>query len=171
MEKRIARQERILDRQLEWIRASDSKIPPLAILNAAMLGALVALAPQFGCWTSVVWMVFGIYLGLSAISLMLLIFSVIPRMGGSKSSVIYFDSVRRVSLRSYRRQVRRLTDEDYFSDLIEQSYRNAKIAGVKFRRMRTAMALWIIAAIPWALTIYLFLNVKGCGGLEVSSPL
>ena len=164
MEKKIARQEKILDRQLEWIRASDSKIPPLAILNAAMLGAVVALAPQFGCWTAYVWAALIAYLALSATSLMLLILSVIPRMGGSKGSVIYFDSVRRVSLRSYRRQVRRITDEDYFSDLIEQSYRNAKIAGVKFRRMRTAMTFWIMAVIPWGVTLYLFLNVKGCVG-------
>ena len=171
MEKRIARQEGILDRQLEWIRASDSKIPPLAILNAAMLAAVVALAPQFGCWTTAIWLSSGAYAALFSGSLALLALSVIPRMGRSKGSVVYFDSVRRVSLRSYRRQVRRLTDEDYFSDLIEQSYRNAKIAGVKFRRMRTAMALWIFAAIPWALTIYLFLNVKGCGGLEISSSL
>ena len=85
-------------------------------------------------------------------------------MGGSKGSVIYFDSVRRVSLRSYRRQVRRLTDETYFSDLIEQSYRNAKIAGVKFRCMRTAMTFWIMAVIPWGVTLYLFLNVGDCTG-------
>ena len=162
MDERIGRQEKILDRQLEWIRASDAKMPPLAILNAAMLAALVALAPPIECWT-LLWAVFGgIYICALACVLLSLIYSIFPRMGGAKRSVIYFGSIGRMSARSYRRTVRRISDEDYFSDLAEQCYRNAEIARKKFFRVQVATIAVIISIAPWASMVFWFLTANNC---------
>lgn len=162
MKTRIARQEKILDRQLEWIRASDAKIPPLAILNAAMLAALVALAPPIECWP-LLWSVFGgIYVFALVCVLLFLIYSIFPRMGRAKGSVIYFESIGRMSARSYRRTVRRISDEDYFSDLIEQCHRNAKIARKKFFRVQVATIAVIVSIVPWGMMVLWFLTTSSC---------
>ena len=162
MEEKIARQEKILDRQLEWIRASDSKVPPLAILNAAMMASIATLAPPIECWTSL-WIVAGaVYVLALVSSLLFLIYSISPRMGRVKGSVIYFGSIGRMSARSYRRSIRRLSDETYFSDLIEQCYRNAKVARLKFRSVQVATFATIIAIAPWGSMVYWFLTANSC---------
>ena len=162
MEKRITRQEKILDRQLEWIRASDSKVPPLAILNAAMLAAMATLAPPIECWNSIWIVIAGVYVLALAFSLVFLIFSILPRMSGVKDSVVYFGSIGRMNPRSYRRAIRRLSDESYFSDLIEQCYRNAQIARKKFSRVQVATITLIISIAPWGSMIYWFLTTPDC---------
>lgn len=161
-DKRISRQEKILDRQLEWIRASDSKIPPLAILNAAMLAALVALAPPIECWTPLWAVSGGMYVFALVCVMSFLISSIFPRMGGAKDSVLYFGSVGRMSARSYRRTIRRISDEDYFSDLIEQCYRNAEIARKKFFRVQVATIAVIISIVPWGMMVFWFLTTSSC---------
>ena len=162
MDKRTDRQEKILDRQLEWIRASDSKVPPFAILNAAMLAAIATLAPPIECWPSL-WIVVGaVYILALVCSLLSLIYSISPRMGGAKESVIYFGGIGRMSARSYRRSIRRISDESYLSDLIEQCYRNAKIARTKFRSVRVATIAVIISIAPWASMVFWFLTANNC---------
>ena len=162
MEKRIARQEKILDRQLEWIRASDSKVPPLTILNAAMLAAVATLAPPFKCWDIQLVVFAGLYfLGLGG-SLSFLIYSIWPRMGRTKGSIIYFGSIGNMNARAYRRAVKRCSDESYFSDLIEQCYRNAKIARLKFIYVQRATFALLISLLPWGPMIWWFLTTGGC---------
>ena len=70
-----------------------------------------------------------------------------------------------MSSQSYRRTIRRISDEDYFSDLIEQCYRNAKIGRQKFFRVQVATVAVIISIAPWGSMVFWFLTANGCAEL------
>lgn len=157
LNEKIDRQEKILARILEWIRAADARFPPLAAMNTAMLGIIVALAIDVNKWTLMLVVVASVAAILLALSLICLALAMFPRIGGPPRSVIYFEIIKAMDSASYHTAINDLTETDYLSDLIEQSHRNAEIAHVKFRYVRFAMVAWFTAIIPWVSTLGLFL--------------
>lgn len=156
LKKRIQRQEKILDRQLDWIRAADAKIPPMAVLSAAMAASVAAVAPQSPQWTWYLYVGLGAFAGLLIMSLTCLICSALPRTKMA-NSVIYFRGISDTGQEAYKMAMENLSEESYFHDLIKQSYLNSGIASTKYRFMQVAMVAGILAIVPWAVTFYLFL--------------
>lgn len=153
----IDRQEKILDRLLEWVRAADNRFPPLAAINIAMLGIFAALAPDVSKWTLELISSVSIAASLLGISLIYLALAMFPRTKGPPHSVIYFEGIRRRTSESYHAAINELTETNYLADLIAQSYRNAEIAHVKFKYVRFAMIAWFVSIVPWSLTLYLLI--------------
>ena len=58
--------------------------------------------------------------------------------------------------KGYKSTMEELTDEDYLSDLIAQSLRNAEIARTKFSDIRISTSLAICAIVCWVPTLYFF---------------
>ena len=156
VEERIQRQEKIVDRQLEWIRASDAKIPPMIVLNVAMAASVATVAPPFSQWTLEVFVTFILFAVFLLLSLVFLIYSAIPQIRSTKS-VIYFRGILEMNQEVYKDAIKNLSAEWYFHDLIAQSYHNARIADSKYRVIQFAMLAGVGAIIPWFATFYLFL--------------
>ena len=153
----IDRQEKILARLGEWVRAADTRFPPLAAMNTAMMGIFAALAPGVSKWTPELISSGSIAASLLGTSLVFLALAVFPRTKGPPHSIIYFEGIRSRTSESYHATINELTETNYLADLIEQSHRNAEIAHVKFRYVRLAMIAWFSSIVPWSSTLYLLI--------------
>ena len=160
MRNEIDHQEKILARLLEWIRASDARVPPIAALNTAMLGVFAVNVPSRDEWTWTL-VAFGTSTVVSLIaSLVLLAIATWPRTHGPEGSLTFFEGIKRTGLSGYRDAMTSLKEEDYLVELIEQSYRNAEIASSKFRFVRFAMSASFIGILLWLPTLYFLFTIK-----------
>ena len=160
MKDQIDRQEKTLARLLEWIRAADARIAPLAALNTAMLGILVAAGARVDDWTPST-MIIASAAGLSlSVSVIALAIATFPRTKGPDQSLIYFGGIMGGDYSAYQGAITGLTDEKYLDDLVEQSYRNAEIASVKFRFVRISMILWFVGIATWVPALYLLIQTS-----------
>jgi hypothetical protein len=151
----IAQQEASLDRQLEWVRAVDSKTPIVVGLATTMLAVLGALSPapmNLNCGTGLV-MAFG---GLPLVGcLCWCAAATFPHTSGPDGSMIYFGGICKVAPEEYGKKISAQTDAEYLVDLNAQCYRNAQIAVAKYRAVQRAL-LWLFIAMPaWLVASYL----------------
>lgn len=160
MRDQIDRQEKILARLLEWIRASDARVPPIAALNTAMLGVIAAFASNEDDWTMVLSAVVAVTLALLTVSLILLALATFPRIEGPERSVTFFEGIISRDVSTYQVDLNAMTEEGYLVELIEQSHRNAEIASAKFRYVRFAMITWFVGIAPWIYTLYALLSTN-----------
>ena len=151
----IQQQESSLDRQLEWIRAVDSKTPIIIGLATAMLAVTGALSPdpKSLTWATGVLMAIG---SLPLIgSLCWCAAATFPHTEGPDGSLIYFGGISKRSSAKYTEAVSTRTTEDYLQDLNAQCHRNAQIATAKYRAVQRAH-LWLFIATPvWLIACYL----------------
>jgi hypothetical protein len=151
----IAVLESNLARQLAWIAAADAKTGPVLTVNTAALGALAAVALPLGAWT-----VAQSFFGVAAVVLLALSFihvfvASFPRTDGPVGSMVFFGEITRRSEAEFLAAMAPLDPEAYRVDLARQCYRNAQIAGQKFRHVKLATTFLLLALIPWACAIYL----------------
>jgi hypothetical protein len=152
---RIAFQEATLSRQLEWVRSVDSKVPVLLGISAAMLGAMVSLAPDSTEFSMAQRTCMVLAAALLVWSQTCCALAVYPRTEGPGGSLVYFGTVAEMTRPQYIAALQARTDWDYLSDLQIQTHRNAQIAALKFRWTRRAHSCISIATIPWSLFLYL----------------
>lgn len=154
----IDRQEASLGRQLDWIRAVDGKTPLILGLATALLGAIAAIAPapskistlQAACAIAA-----AIPL---LLSLVFCVFATFPRTDGPADSLLFFGCIARMALAKYQARVRSRTDDEYLTDLVAQTHRNAQIAHSKYASVRRA-TLWLFVALPlWLIAGYVLLE-------------
>ncbi|CAA6677071.1 MULTISPECIES: Pycsar system effector family protein [unclassified Lentimonas] len=146
--------QEILNRQLNWIAAADSRIGLILPLSTVMLSVLAALSPDADSWT----MLSAIT---SAISAILLFASIIcaaigsfPRTSGPKGSVVYFGGIVTRDNKEYSQAINDLSDEALQEDLANQCHRNAQIAGHKFSWVKRGMIALFASIIPWVFSVY-----------------
>lgn len=152
--------ETILGRQLEWIRAADSKIAPMLAVATTMLGVLAALAPSPTDW-SVISIVFGILAGILLIACLICLFlATVPRTEGPDDSLIYFEGIKQRAAEEYRRDILTVSDDGYLEDLVRQCHRNAEIAGSKFGLVRLSMLFLFLSLAPWLSTVYILYKLS-----------
>lgn len=148
------RAEKILSLQLEWIRASDAKIPSLFAVNIAMLGVIAALTKTLSSWT-----IFGaIFTVLCLIPLVLsvafLVFAMFPQLNGPKKSNIFFGGIVKKTESTYIAEVKKISDVELEEDLLSQAYRNAEIANSKYINIKLAFVSLFASAPCWLIAIY-----------------
>lgn len=158
MNEKIERQERVLHRVLDWIKAADSRVPPMAALNTAMLGVVAGLGARGVQWDFFSVISFAATVALLLSGLLALGIATFPRTSGPAHSLIFFGGIKSIELATYQSAMSKLTDEDYLSDLTSQTHRNAEIAGLKFRYVRLAMIFWFVGIVPWLFTLYFVLR-------------
>lgn len=151
----IQQQESSLDRQLEWIRAVDSKTPIIIGFATAMLAVTGALSPdpESLTWTT------GLLMSVASLpsigSLCWCAAATFPQTDGPGGSMIYFGCISEMSSTKYAEMVSARTAEDYLSDLNSQCHRNAQIATAKYRAVQRALRWLFIATPVWLVSCYL----------------
>lgn len=146
--------EKNLARQLDWIRAADTKIAPVIFITTSMLGATVAFlskTPKLN----------GITLFLATICILSLLgtlYSMVmvnfPRIRRYDESSLFFEGIKHSGYDEFAKKAREMTEEAYFQDLAMMCYNNALIASAKFSFVRRAMIFLFSAIIPWIILVY-----------------
>lgn len=147
--------ETSLDRQLRWIGAADTRISLILPLATAMLGTLAALSPSYASWHVGLAICSSAAAGLLVLSIIFVALACFPRTEGPKGSTVFFGGISNLSIEQFQHSMKGMTTEQYETDLILQCHRNAEIAAAKFRWVQKALAFLLLAALPWAISIFL----------------
>lgn len=140
--------DRILERNLAWIAAADSKVTPILAVDTAMLGVLAALVPAAASWRAlpaVLAAVSALFLFGSVTSLVVATF---PRLAGPKASLVFFGGIAGFEREQYVAQLLSAQNVDVAKDMAQQCHRNAEIAATKYWCVKWAMIL-LFAALPF----------------------
>ncbi len=150
----ITRQERILDLQLDWIRAIDAKMPILMAFATAMLAVLAAVTPEQEKISAATcaWVAVG---GAALVtSLIFCAAATFPQTEGPRGSLIYFGGIGSMGPAEYGAAVASRSDEQHLADLVAQCHRNACIALGKYAHTRRAFIALFAGLAPWLWSIY-----------------
>jgi hypothetical protein len=153
--------EKTLERMLYWIAAADNKVAPVLAIDTAMLGILAAIAPKPGAWTLAAVITTLLALSLLFLSLGFLFYASFPRTHGPKGSLVFFGGITERKRSVFVAEITNVQVHQYCEDLAAQCYRNAEIAGLKYRYLRLAMTMLLAAIIPWMLAVYVLYRVGG----------
>ncbi len=82
-----------------------------------------------------------------------------PRPGTRPGSLVFFGSIAAMNREMYFDKLRNVAQEDFARDLADQCHRVATLAALKFRWVRRAMAMMIVAAVPWLAGLALARNL------------
>jgi hypothetical protein len=150
----IARQEAVLQHQLDWIRAVDSKTPVVIGVATAMLAVTGALSPAPA---NVTW-VTGVLMAVGSLPLLGSIAwsaaATFPQTTGPRGSMIFFGGIASLTNTDYAKAVAGRSDAQHLDDLNAQCHRNAQIATAKYRAVRHAMG-WLFVSTPlWLAACY-----------------
>jgi hypothetical protein len=150
----------ILERNLQWIAASDVKTAVIVAVSTGMLGAL---ASAFGttplanhsCWANASTAIASVCLGFAIICATM---TVLPRIGGSQNSFIFAGAIANLPASRYATEFGNATDEELLADCLAQIHRNADIARQKFSWVRAGITSGLIAVFPWILALATLLH-------------
>lgn len=76
-------------------------------------------------------------------------------------SLSFFGSIARMTPAEYRTAVSSIDSDRYLEDLTGQCHRLASIVNIKFHWVRRALVLMLVAAGPWAGSLYLASRITG----------
>lgn len=152
--------ETMLSRQLQWIAAADLKVSPVATVDIAMFGVLAAVAPGPKVWTGVSITLTVLTLATLSASLLHLLVATSPRTRDPVGSLIYFGGITQRTEEEFVVEMQNLKAEQYELDLARQTYRNACIAGEKYKHVKTGTRFLYAAIIPWTLAVYLLISLN-----------
>jgi hypothetical protein len=147
--------EKDLDRNLDWIKAADTRIFLVVPLSTGMLGALSLtrkLSPNVFSLDIALILISGALLGGSIVCIAAAAF---PRTVGPKGSLIFFGGIASRSLSEFQQAINERDVTSRQQDLINQCHRNAEIASLKYKWVRRSLAFLLIGSISWAFTMYL----------------
>jgi len=177
----VQMQEKVFQKQLDWIRQADKKAQILMGTNLAMVAALLSLTSKPGAINAAhaALVLLGVFF--PAMSLLACTAATSPRIKGrhehtllsigpiqvlwrkrttskfprAAKSLIYFGDIGQLTLADYADRVREQTPERYLQDLNMQCHVNATIANLKFEGIRRASTQLAVGFFTWALAIYL----------------
>jgi len=150
----VERSEKILTRQIEWVKSADAKIPPLYAINVAMLAVLVAMMKALESWTYTAAISSALAVIALLVSLTFLVLTIFPRLDGPKSSNVFFGGIAQKAEAVFIKEVKNVSDEEFEDDLLTQAYRNAEIANAKYSHIKKAFIVSFIAAPLWVIAVY-----------------
>ena len=75
--------------------------------------------------------------------------AIVPNTGGGTNSLVYYNSVACMSESAFRDRYMKLSPKSLACDLLEQTWRNAKILQCKFESLRIACISMAFAVPPW----------------------
>ncbi|WP_114293294.1 Pycsar system effector family protein [Pseudosulfitobacter sp. DSM 107133] len=149
----ISELEKLLDRQLEWVRAAESRIQLIVPLGSALFASVAIKYSELEKATNGVQVAAWFCLVFLAASIAFCTFAMFPRTSGPARSLIFFGPIATFSADEYQQQLKSLSEEDYFADLASQIHVNARIANQKYTWIGRSMAFLMIAFAPWAFAV------------------
>lgn len=147
----------VLERQLTWIAAADSKVGAILAFNTALIGGLAASftgaeAPAQTDWARLMCVLAGACVVASVVCCAL---ALIPRTAGPPESLVFFGRITDHTQSEYESRFVSATEAERLLDVSTQIHANAEIAAEKFFYAKKAI-LWTLAgAAPWLLAIAL----------------
>lgn len=142
----------LLERQLHWIAAADTKAAGLVAAYVA-LAAIAATILDSHAGPPSVKVLFSIA-GLA--SLPGLIYAMLvfyPRTSSDRSSLIYFAEIKTLGWPVFRERLDALTQNAVLEDLASQIEVNARIASAKHGHARNSMNCAVIALLVWLVAV------------------
>ena len=149
--------EKNLDRQIGFVRASESRVsfmlPALTLTLAIWLfgfknaDASNGLAVLLG-FLSLTGFIVACYFVWA---------SMYPNTQGPKTSQIFFGSISSRTREQYSEEISQLDEAQYKADLISQIHVNASIATSKFSSVKYAMIFWYVSLVP--LTLFVVISI------------
>lgn len=155
LETKIQQAESNLQRKLEWIERHDNRVVFLTGIIIAMLGVFASSIAMITTWTCFDGFVAIMTGSLLLISLTIIFFGHYPKMRSLNTSLIFFDTISRLSFNEFKQRVESRTEEDYLDDLLNQIYVNSQILSSKFRSLKNAFIFMGISLVPWLYCIYI----------------
>jgi hypothetical protein len=145
----------LLEKQIAWIAAADSKVAVLGPLPLAMMA--ISLSDAYVAGMDFSWQ--HIPLAASTLFLCVSLFyskaTLSPRLNGPKQSNVFFGQIAKSSASEFRAILNQTSKESWKHDLIDQIHRNACIADNKHKNVQRAI-FWLTIASPiWLLSILL----------------
>ena len=144
----------VLNRQLSWIGAADTRIGLILPVATVMLSVLAALSPDACDWTKLSAIPSAISAILLCSSIVFVAIGSFPRTSGPKGSVIYFGGIASRDSKQYLETINSLSEETLLEDLTNQCHRNAQIAEHKFSWVKKGMIALFLSVVPWVLSVY-----------------
>jgi hypothetical protein len=125
--------------------------------NIAMLGALIATlsGTTFLRTGALAWLLVGATALCCLASIGMAALASFPRPGHRAGSLVFFGSIAEMSRETYFDQLRSVSQYEFARDLADQCHRVATLASFKFRWIRRAMLMLIVAAVPWLICLEL----------------
>jgi hypothetical protein len=153
IDERLLTAQWILERNLAWIAAAETKVGVLVAIDTAMLaglgvafGSAAAKTPWTFVWSALAAGALVIAIGCAS-------GAVLPRLDGPKKSLIFFGRIAEMAHADYADALRKASDSDLLDDCAAQIRQNAEIANKKHTWVRKAMLWSFVAAIPWLAAI------------------
>lgn len=151
--------EKNLERQLGWVRASETRLSLVLPLATALFGSIAVKIggltgkDQFEIAVSVVALI------LITLSFLCAAAALYPRTTGPSNSVVFFGGICAGELEEFIEKSLTIQPENLKRDLATQIYINADIAAKKYGWMQKSMSFLMWSLIPWAVAvIYLYGN-------------
>jgi len=154
IDEQISKAEQNLQRKLDWVERHDTRVAFAAGGTIAMLGVLAAASAAITDWRCGYYIVFGSALILQLVALTMIYFSQYPKTTPYRSSLLFFGSISKMSLKDFSRKFKAQTKDEYLDDLIDQVHINSEILSKKFENLKIALILAGISTFPWLLSIY-----------------
>lgn len=151
----VEKAETNLQRQFDWLERHDMRVVFIAGIDIAMLGFIASLdwnaikADPYSQWTFIITLI------LLFLSLLFIYFSQYPKTKSTHSSLLFFGTITDLKFEEFAKRFKNLGEDDYLNDLLHQTYVNAKIVKKKFKYLKCALILLLVAVIPWVITIYI----------------
>jgi hypothetical protein len=105
MEEKITRTELNLQRKLEWIGRSDTRIAFTASVAVTMLGVLANASASIAKWNLYIYAIFGLASLLLFLCLVFIGISQYPKTRSVNSSLIYFGTIAELRADEFKRKV------------------------------------------------------------------
>ncbi len=146
--------EKNLARQLDWIRAADSKIAPVIFITTSMLGATVAFLSKTPRLSGLSLLLAAVCIGALVYTLFCMVMVNFPRITRYDESALFFEGIKFAGFETFDKRAKEMTQDAYMQDLTRMCYNNAVIASSKFRYVKRAMLALFTAIIPWVILVY-----------------
>lgn len=150
----IKQLEYILDKQLGWIAAADTRLSLILLISTAMLGSMAVHAPKPSSWTILMAIPTSFAIFFLCLSIIFSACASFPRTSGTKGSLIFFDGINSRDINQFISAITSAQESDFREDLIRQCHINAQIALSKFIWVKRGLSSLFFAMPPWALSIY-----------------
>ena len=145
-----------LELQLAWVQASDLKATVLLPVPIAMLGVLMEALPTLPNLGFTQWGLLTLSVVPLVVALCYLAFSVVPRVKGPDSSLIFFGKIAALDGAGFADAIKERSVSEYEDDLVAQIHVNSVICCKKFGCVTSAMRAMFVAIPPWVASYYVF---------------
>lgn len=154
---RLGMAQWILERNIHWIGAAETKCGAIVAIDTAMLGVLASafsgVERVHRTTPAIFWAILAAALLIAGVYCSAM--SLLPRINGPVRSFIFFGRIVEKSEAEYRETFHSASEDDFLTDCMSQIHRNADIACEKYRWVRASMRWSFGALLPWVLAVTL----------------